>query len=457
MIKYLLLVCLIAAPFAQTPEAVVTHYDLEGNLIQEESSLQGSEDIDSMNSMNMNQQDLDSSSMDLIRTDSMDYSTPETESVESSNIESSMNQETTVSNMNIDPNSMYEEDSMMINNNIDNSMPEQDSMYSTSDPNDISAIEPSEQNMEDAIESTQVSNVEEVNSEVIHETENNNIIAESNEIENNNMIAQSNEINNIDPNNVEIPQDNQVDVSNILESNVEFSIDNNISNQNEVDPNMAFDVITNTESLQSSPDMENGFVQSEVNADKAQAKKISDTEKVQGDQKEEHNEQKTEETQSQISNNNNNQSQEHQTIIQDNNDAASHENLDSLTQNNNVNAVGQENANNIDADQQLQQSESKTIQQLVQGDCIIIYSQCNFKGEALEACNSLSEIEEFKAQIRSIYIPEGLGLTVYDGENFTGNMHKFKSSQECLATPLSFAQLNNPGNQLKGQNLRSRQ
>lgn len=49
-----------------------------------------------------------------------------------------------------------------------------------------------------------MSNVEEVNSEVISETENNNIIAESNETANNNMIAESNEISNIDPNNVEI-------------------------------------------------------------------------------------------------------------------------------------------------------------------------------------------------------------------------------------------------------------
>lgn len=62
MIKYLLLVCLITAPLAQTPEAIVTHYDLDGNLIEEDSSLM-TQDIDNINSMIMDSNDMNMDSM----------------------------------------------------------------------------------------------------------------------------------------------------------------------------------------------------------------------------------------------------------------------------------------------------------------------------------------------------------------------------------------------------------
>lgn len=79
--------------------------------------------------------------------------------------------------------------------------------------------------MEEALstENTEASNLADVNSEIVNEIQNANMIAESNEISNVDS-------NFIDPNNIEITQDNQINVENILESNVGFTTENNVSN-----------------------------------------------------------------------------------------------------------------------------------------------------------------------------------------------------------------------------------
>ncbi|KAM3144347.1 hypothetical protein pb186bvf_003511 [Paramecium bursaria] len=101
------------------------------------------------------------------------------------------------------------------------------------------------------------------------------------------------------------------------------------------------------------------------------------------------------------------------------------------------------------------QSTDQSQKNLVQGSCIIIYSQCQFKGDQMEVCQSLNEIEKFQHDIMSIYIPKGLGLTVYDSENFEGKSHKYTTSQNCLKYPVSFAQLSSKSSKkLSHNNLR---
>lgn len=77
-------------------------------------------------------------------------------------------------------------------------------------------------------------------------------------------------------------------------------------------------------------------------------------------------------------------------------------------------------------------SDMKPMAQIEQKNCIIIYSQCSFKGEQLEACDNLNKLMGFQHPIRSIYIPDGLALTIYDKPNFQGEKHRYTDSQSCL-------------------------
>ncbi|KAM3134780.1 hypothetical protein pb186bvf_013105 [Paramecium bursaria] len=88
-------------------------------------------------------------------------------------------------------------------------------------------------------------------------------------------------------------------------------------------------------------------------------------------------------------------------------------------------------------------------------DCIIIYSQCNFKGAQLEVCDSLKQIENFQHQIQSIHIPDGEKLTIYDQENYEGSSTTYQESTSCLLHPISLTQLFASNNKLS-RNLRLR-
>ncbi|CAD8083331.1 unnamed protein product [Paramecium sonneborni] len=97
----------------------------------------------------------------------------------------------------------------------------------------------------------------------------------------------------------------------------------------------------------------------------------------------------------------------------------------------------------------------KLSSEVIQDKCIIIYSQCEYQGFALEVCDSLKDIEKFKHKIKSIYIPQGYGLTIFQNQNFNGQSHRYTSSQRCLEREVSFIQLQiDQTILLKHQNLR---
>ncbi|KAM3126808.1 hypothetical protein pb186bvf_021082 [Paramecium bursaria] len=69
-----------------------------------------------------------------------------------------------------------------------------------------------------------------------------------------------------------------------------------------------------------------------------------------------------------------------------------------------------------------------------QGDCIIIYSQCNFKGASAKNCKEPGVLFNFPLPIYSIYIPTGQELTLTDKQEQT--QMAFLMSDACLTQPI---------------------
>ncbi|CAD8080291.1 unnamed protein product [Paramecium primaurelia] len=84
---------------------------------------------------------------------------------------------------------------------------------------------------------------------------------------------------------------------------------------------------------------------------------------------------------------------------------------------------------------------SETEQNVLNSDCIVIYSQCHFKGEQLQLCESQRNIDNFDHDIKSIQIPKGYSVKLYNKEDFSGDKIILKDSQECINQPLSLTQL----------------
>lgn len=68
------------------------------------------------------------------------------------------------------------------------------------------------------------------------------------------------------------------------------------------------------------------------------------------------------------------------------------------------------------------------------GDCIILYSECNFKGVSKKTCDNPEEALSFELPIQSIYVPDGQMITIYDQKELVS--HAFMQSAECLKTPI---------------------
>jgi hypothetical protein len=57
------------------------------------------------------------------------------------------------------------------------------------------------------------------------------------------------------------------------------------------------------------------------------------------------------------------------------------------------------------------------------GECIKLFSGCNYSGESIEACDNLGKLKyinlkklklrDFNYPIHSIYIPDGYSITIY--------------------------------------------
>ncbi|CAD8099824.1 unnamed protein product [Paramecium sonneborni] len=84
---------------------------------------------------------------------------------------------------------------------------------------------------------------------------------------------------------------------------------------------------------------------------------------------------------------------------------------------------------------------SNTQENTLNSNCIVVYSQCHFKGESLELCESQRNIDNFDHDIKSIEIPKGYSVRLYNKEDFLGEKILLKESQECLNKPLALTQL----------------
>ncbi|CAD8111184.1 unnamed protein product [Paramecium sonneborni] len=84
---------------------------------------------------------------------------------------------------------------------------------------------------------------------------------------------------------------------------------------------------------------------------------------------------------------------------------------------------------------------SETQSKNTNSNCIVIYSQCHFKGESLQLCESQRNIDDFDHDIKSIEIPKGYSVRLYNKEDFSGEKIVLKESQECLIKPLALTQL----------------
>jgi len=69
-----------------------------------------------------------------------------------------------------------------------------------------------------------------------------------------------------------------------------------------------------------------------------------------------------------------------------------------------------------------------------------LYDQCDFKGNSVELCNSLSNFpaEGFSSQIYSIYVPTGYTAKIFEDNEYKGCMEEFTESVECFKDPLHF-------------------
>ncbi|CAK71414.1 unnamed protein product (macronuclear) [Paramecium tetraurelia] len=73
--------------------------------------------------------------------------------------------------------------------------------------------------------------------------------------------------------------------------------------------------------------------------------------------------------------------------------------------------------------------------------CIELYSQCYYKGETMKACNDLGQMKDFPYEIKSMKIPYGTTLTIYDHPNYEGERHTFSKNEECLANVIVLTQI----------------
>merc|ERR1712071_67060 len=66
----------------------------------------------------------------------------------------------------------------------------------------------------------------------------------------------------------------------------------------------------------------------------------------------------------------------------------------------------------------------------VGGDCVVLYDQCEYKGESVEICAKECDIRGFNT--KSIYVPEGKTASLFGGSCGEGKAVKFTGSVDCI-------------------------
>ncbi|CAD8194839.1 unnamed protein product [Paramecium octaurelia] len=68
------------------------------------------------------------------------------------------------------------------------------------------------------------------------------------------------------------------------------------------------------------------------------------------------------------------------------------------------------------------------------GDCIILYSECNFRGSSFKYCNKPDEVLSFQLPIQSVYVPIGSSFQMTDA--LEGNQINMLLSNDCIPSGL---------------------
>ncbi|CAD8190708.1 unnamed protein product [Paramecium pentaurelia] len=74
---------------------------------------------------------------------------------------------------------------------------------------------------------------------------------------------------------------------------------------------------------------------------------------------------------------------------------------------------------------------------LPQGDCVILYAECQFKGTSKKVCKGVEEVMSFSLPVFSIYVPELQQFSTIDVNSNT--QVTFLTSDKCLDQPIVMA------------------
>lgn len=75
--------------------------------------------------------------------------------------------------------------------------------------------------------------------------------------------------------------------------------------------------------------------------------------------------------------------------------------------------------------------EEKDIPDMEDKECIILYEECNFKGQSSRICSD-APYTDIDYEVLSIKIPDGKNAYLYNMPVFNGKSAFFKESKECL-------------------------
>jgi len=82
-------------------------------------------------------------------------------------------------------------------------------------------------------------------------------------------------------------------------------------------------------------------------------------------------------------------------------------------------------------------------------ECVILYSECNYGGSEIEVCDNMP-FTNIDWEVKSIAVPEGNSVYLYNNPCFNGESAEISESIECLSTiqgeeDIDFQQLLNMG------------
>ena len=67
----------------------------------------------------------------------------------------------------------------------------------------------------------------------------------------------------------------------------------------------------------------------------------------------------------------------------------------------------------------------------IKPNCAYLYSECDYKGNAIEVCNDMPDIpSSFK--VKSVIVPKGSTIYLYDLKNYGGATENYSQNTPCI-------------------------